>query len=150
MKDLLKDPSVLTDGQLLHICAMAFEEHAERIFVYARDGRRLIDELRKRAAGTDAPTKTDVVEEELQGAVNGEVVIRVPRVRHRTQRLADSDWFPNPIPGRTNIRFSVVDENGDVTDMELGNAMPALAYQVSTHLMDTHADDLKRRARERP
>lgn len=54
------DPSVLTDGRLFQLVATVLETHAESIFVYAKDGRMLIAELRKRARTTTPPTKQDI------------------------------------------------------------------------------------------
>jgi hypothetical protein len=143
------DPSVLTDAQLLQLCATVFEEHAERLFVYARDGRRLIEELRKRADGTASPVRQDVPSEAFTAVLaSGEVVVNVHDVYARGNEPADEDWLPSPEPGRTNIRLVVIDDNGMAASMEFGNASPQLAQRVVSTLTDGHAKDVKRRQKE--
>jgi hypothetical protein len=141
------DPSVLSDGQLLQFCAAVLEQHAESIFVYARDGRRLIAELRKRSGGTAPPETSDVVEDELNAVADtGEVVMRVPGTRPRSQAVADeSYWLPNPGPERVNIRMTTVDEGGVLAEMELGNAPAQLAALASSILIQAHSELLKER-----
>jgi hypothetical protein len=121
------DPSVLSDGKMFQMCAALIEEHAERIFVYAKDGRRLIADLRRRANGEPAPLREDV--EDLRAvSSSGETLVSVPSPRHRSEEIEDATyWLPAPIPSRCNLRLSTVDDTGMIADMELGNASPATA-----------------------
>ena len=139
------DPSVLTDGQIFQMVASVLEEHAESIFVYAKDGRRLIADLRRRANGEAAPVLEDI--NDIQAvASSGEVVIRVPAPRHCSEEIdKEKYWLPLPIPGRLNRRLSSVDESGMIADMELGNASMATTKAAISLLMDAHAADLGRR-----
>lgn len=140
------DPSVLSDGQLFHICAAVFEEHAERLFVYPRDGRRLIAELKKRAAGVVAPIVEDVEQGGIEAvAPGGETILRVHEMRHRDETI--DEWLPNPAPGRANIRVSVVDDAGMVAEMEFGNATDRLARATVSALTEEHAKDFRARGK---
>lgn len=136
------DPAVLSNAELFHLCATVFEEHAPSIFVYAKDGRRLIAELRKRGAGTTPPVREDVPEGGMQVVSDGgDVIVKVSEPRDRAHD--DGKWLPNPRPGMTNIRISVVDEEGHVVDMEFGNATQGLAERVCKSLVAEHAKDVR-------
>lgn len=139
------DPATESDGRMFQICAALLEEHAERIFVYAKDGRRLIADLRRRANGEPPPVREDV-EDFRAVSPSGETIVSVPAPRHRSEEIVDAKyWLPAPIPGRCNLRLSSVDDTGMIADMELGNASLATTKAVISMLMDAHAIDQRRR-----
>lgn len=143
------DPSVLSDGQMFQICAAVFEEHADRLFVYGKDGRRLIDDLRRRAKGEAPPVREDVHDFEAVAA-SGEVVAKMPAPRHRSEEIVDAThWLPSPIPGRINLRLSSVDDAGMIADMELGNSSLTTAEKAISMLTAEHAADQRRRKTEK-
>jgi hypothetical protein len=139
------DPSTMTDGKMFQMVASVLEEHAERIFVYAKDGRRLIADLRRRANGEAPPVREDI--EDFRAVSNtGEVVVSVPSPRHRSEEIVDATyWLPPPIPGRMNLRLSSVDDTGMIADMELGNASVETTKAAISMLMEEHASDQRRR-----
>lgn len=140
------NPANLSDGQMFQMCAAVLETHAESIFVYAKEGRRLIADLRRRSAGEAPPVKEDVEDFEAVSAATGETIVRAPAPRHRSEEIEDgTHWLPAPIPGRINLRLSSVDDAGMVADMEFGNASIATAEAAIVMLVDAHAADQRRR-----
>lgn len=139
------DPTVLTDAEMFNFCAEVLEMHVDRIFVYQKDGRRLIADLRRRGAGALPPVRESIDQGGVEVERDGETIARVHELRHRNETI--DEWLPDPAPGRTNIRLSVVDDAGMVAEMEFGNATEQLAKATVSRLTGEHAKDVKARGK---
>jgi hypothetical protein len=134
---------------MFHVCAGVLQEHFRSIFVSTKEGRRLIADILRRAGTTEPPERLDLPSDTTSyAAKSGEVVIQISKPRPRDHQVREVDMLPDPIPGRVNIRLGVVDDHGDVVDMELGNAPQELSLAVTKVLIDEHAASLRKRQSE--